>query len=86
MALEQLPMLPGQTTLVERVKYQLAVGSPFLFVTGDSGSGKTVFCEKLSSAIEEKYRCAFVPCNKKLTLRNLRELIFQQISPQTIFG
>ncbi len=86
MALEQLPMLPGQTTLVERVKYQLAVGSPFLFVTGDSGSGKTVFCEKLSSAIEEKYRCAFVPCNKKLTLRNLRELIFQQISPQTIFN
>lgn len=86
MALEQLPMLPGQTTLVERVKYQLAVGSPFLFVTGDSGSGKTVFCEKLSSAIEEKYRCAFVPCNKKLTLRNLRELIFQQISLQTIFN
>src|SRR5574344_513583 len=86
MALEQLPMLPGQTTLVERVRYQLAVGTPFLFLTGDSGSGKTVLCEKICSAVENDYLCAFVPCSEVPSLLKLRELLLQQLSPTTVFN
>lgn len=86
MALEQLPMLPGQTTLVERVRYQLSVGTAFVFVTGQTGSGKTVLCEKLSSVIDEEFLTAFVPCTPKMSLVNLREVLLQQLSPQTIFN
>lgn len=86
MALEQLPMLPGQTTLVERVRYQLAVGTPFVFVTGESGFGKTVISEKICSAVDNDYLCAFVPCSKALTIQKLRELLLQQLSPTTVFN
>jgi septal ring-binding cell division protein DamX len=86
MALEQLPMLPSQTTLIERVKYQLTVGNPFVVVTGERGSGKTVLLEKISSLIDEKFLCAFIPCSSKLEVSALREILMQQLSPNIIFN
>ena len=60
MALEQLPKLSSQTTLIERIKYQLSVGVPFIFVSGAKGSGKTVISEQILSCIDDSYVTAYI--------------------------
>ena len=87
MALEQLPRLTSQTSLVERVKYQISVGTPLVFVTGAFESGKTVFSEQLISSMDdEAFVCAFVPCQEKLSLEKLREILLKQLSANIVFN
>ncbi len=87
MALEQLPKLTSQSSLVERVKYQISVGSPLVFVTGSRESGKTVFCEQLISSLDgNEYQCAFVPCQDRLPIQKLREVLLQQLSDNMVFN
>ena len=87
MALEQLPRLTSQNSLVERVKYQITVGTPLVFVTGAFESGKTVFSEQLISSMDEdSFVCAFVPCQEKLSVEKLRELLLKQLSGNIVFN
>ena len=87
MALEQLPRLTSQTSLVERVKYQISVGTPLVFVTGAFESGKTVFSEQLISSMDdESFVCAFVPCQEKLSAEKLREILLKQLSGSLVFN
>ncbi|MGN1394610.1 MAG: SPOR domain-containing protein [Succinivibrionaceae bacterium] len=86
MALEQLPRITSQSTLVERVKYQLSIGLPFIFITGDKESGKTVCSELIISASDDKYQCAYVPCVDGMALNKAREFLLRQLSPTTIFN
>ena len=87
MALEQLPRLTSQNSLVERVKYQITVGTPLVFVTGAFESGKTVFSEQLISSMDEdSFICAFVPCQEKLSVEKLRELLLKQLSGNIVFN
>lgn len=86
MALEQLPKLPSQSTLIERIKYQLSVGTPFVFLSGAQGAGKTVICEKLISELDENYLCAYVPVEPKMPIEKVREVLLRQLSSSTIFN
>lgn len=86
MALEQLPRLSSQATLVERIKYQLSIGTPFIFVTGEDGTGKTVCCEQIISILDEMYQCAYIPCIEDMDISKAREYLLNQLSPSTIFN
>lgn len=86
MALEQLPKLSSQTTLIERIKYQLSVGVPFIFVSGTKGSGKTVISEQILSCIDDSYVTAYITCDNSMRLEKVRELLLRQLSPSSIFN
>ncbi len=81
----KLPTLQGQTTLVERVCYQLLVGTSLVFVTGGAGAGKTVFCEQLCASLPKKYGYALVPCTCHISSATFRSLLVHQIAPDIEF-
>lgn len=86
MALEQLPKLSSQTTLIERIKYQLSVGVPFIFVSGAKGAGKTVISEQILSCIDDSYVTAYITCDSSMKIEKVRELLLRQLSPSSIFN
>jgi hypothetical protein len=80
MALEQLPQLTSQKSLVERIKYQISVGAPFIILKGGLGAGKTVICEQLISAVDDKFIKAYIPGAGNHDLTKCREILLNQIS------
>ena len=80
MALEQLPQLTSQKSLVERIKYQISVGAPFIILKGSLGAGKTVICEQLISAVDDKFIKAYIPGAGNHDLTKCREILLNQIS------
>ena len=80
MALEQLPQLTSQKSLVERIKYQISVGAPFIILKGSLGAGKTVICEQLISAVDDKFVKAYIPGAGNHDLTKCREILLNQIS------
>ena len=86
MALEQLPVLTSQSSLVERIKYQLSVGAPFVMVKGALGSGKTVICEQLISSMDDTFVKAFIPCSGNSDLTKYREMLLNQLSVHQKFN
>lgn len=79
MALEQLPQLTSQKSLVERIKYQISVGAPFIILKGSLGAGKTVICEQLISAVDDKFIKAYIPGAGNHDLTKCREILLNQI-------
>ncbi len=80
MALEQLPQLTSQKSLVERIKYQISVGAPFIVIKGSLGAGKTVICEQLISSVDDKFIKAYIPGSGNPDLTKCREILLNQIS------
>ncbi len=60
---------------------QFAYGDKWIFLSGDSGSGRTSICEHVVNTLEGKFNTIFIPCKDDLSLVALRKLFLQQIAP-----
>ncbi len=60
---------------------QISYGDKWIFLSGDSGSGRTSICEHVVNTLEGKFNTIFIPCKDDLSLVALRKLFLQQIAP-----
>ena len=60
---------------------QFAYGDKWIFLSGDSGSGRTSICEHVVNTLEGKFNTIFIPCKDDLSLVALRKLFLQQVAP-----
>ncbi len=72
---------PSLLECVKKIQSDLTYGEKFIFLTGNSGSGRTSVCEHIVNALDETYSPVFIPCNKEMTLDRLRHLFLQQAAP-----
>lgn len=79
MALMQLPLLSGQQELIEQIKSVLLKGKNVVLL-GEHASGRTVFAEKLLSALEDdSYAQAYLSCREVKKVDEALTLITKQL-------
>ena len=84
---QRLPDLASQAHLRSRLHHLLAFSSPFIFLAGAAGSGRTLLCEQLLSMFDSPpWRVAFVSCQRGLPLSRLREILISQLAPAAVFN
>ena len=87
MNVQRLPDLASQAHLRSRLHHLLAFSSPFIFLAGAAGSGRTLLCEQLVSMFDSPpWRVAFVSCQNGLPLPRLREVLISQLIPAAVFN
>lgn len=74
-------VIPSQQQICARLADLVSKSEPFILLTGDSGSGRTVVLEQLVSAVERKIRAVYVPCRSDMSLARLRETLLKQLLP-----
>jgi DamX protein len=82
---QELPLLASQTQLRLRLSHLLAIPAPFIFLSGSTGSGRTLMCEQLLSMFETPWRVAYLSCQSTQTLARLRETLITQLVPLSVF-
>ena len=85
MSAQSLAELASQSSLVQRVLHLLEVSSPFVFLSGSAGSGKSTLCESLLSCIERPWAVAYLDYQEQFTASRARELLVQQCFSGAVF-
>lgn len=85
MSAQSLAELASQSSLVQRVRHLLEVSSPFVFLSGSGGSGKSTLCESLLSCIERPWSVAYLDYQEQFTASRARELLVQQCFAGAVF-
>lgn len=66
---------------VKHLQSDLEYGEKIIFLTGNSGSGRTSVCEHIVNALDESFSTVFIPCQKEMSVERLRQLFLQQAAP-----
>lgn len=85
MSAQSLPELASQSGLVLRVRHLLEVSSPFVFLSGLPGCGKSTLCESLLSGIERPWLVAYLDYKEQYTAPRVRELVIQHCFSGAVF-
>lgn len=80
-----LPELASQTGMVLRMRHLLEVSSPFIFLSGGSGCGKSLLCEALLSTIERPWLVAYLDYQESFSVSRVRELLVHSCFPGSVF-
>ena len=82
MALELLPNLSGHSELAARTTFHILRGG-VVVLSGPSGSGRTVFCEKIMASLEDKLSgTAYVEACTLASVDEVFKLILMQLAPE----
>lgn len=66
---------------VKHLQSDLEYGEKIIFLTGNSGSGRTSVCEHIVNALDESFSTVFIPCQREMSIERLRQLFLQQAAP-----
>lgn len=80
-----LPELATQTGMVLRMRHLLEVSSPFIFLSGTAGSGKSHLCETFLSSIERPWLVAYLDYQESFSSARVRELLVHSCFPGSVF-
>lgn len=83
---QQLPSLASQAQLLQRLHHLLAISSPFIFLSGSAGSGRTFLCEQLLSLFESSWRVAYLGCHAAAPVSRWRDTLITQLVPLSVFN
>lgn len=84
MALELLPNLSGHSELAMRTTFHILRGG-VVVLSGPSGSGRTVFCEKIMASLEDKLSgTAYVEACTLASVDEVFKLILMQLAPESL--
>lgn len=84
MALELLPNLSGHSELATRTTFHILRGG-VVVLSGPSGSGRTVFCEKIMASLEDKLSgTAYVEACTLASVDEVFKLILMQLAPESL--
>lgn len=85
MDVEALASLDSQKRCCDELLQQVFAKDAFILLSGERGSGRTAVCEQVVNATDNKLPAVFIPCQKDMQLKRLRELFLQQLLPNTPF-
>ena len=85
MDVEALASLASQKRCCDELLQQVFAKEAFILLSGERGSGRTAVCEQVVNAADNKLPAVFIPCQKDMQLKRLRELFLQQLLPNTKF-
>lgn len=85
MAFAQLKASPSQNEICDEVSHLLLLENSFVFLSGQSGSGRTSILEQILSRLEGRFLTVFIPCSSEMLPDQLRELFLQQLFPTQEF-
>ena len=85
MDVEALASLASQKRCCDELLQQVFAKEAFILLSGELGSGRTAVCEQVVNAADNKLPAVFIPCQKDMQLKRLRELFLQQLLPNTKF-
>ena len=74
MDVEALASLASQKRCCDELLQQVFAKEAFILLSGERGSGRTAVCEQVVNAADNKLPAVFIPCQKDMQLKRLREL------------
>lgn len=86
MSAMDFPELDSQTQLLGRLIHLLQHSSPFVFLSGEPGSGRTTLSQQLLGAFVSPWKVAFVGGKANETPSRYRERLVSQWYPERVFN
>ena len=78
--------LPSQLQLIERLQHLIYLSSSLVFVSGETGSGKSTLIENLSNTLNADLQQVYISLEAKPTAEKLRQQIIGQIYDHPLFN
>ena len=78
--------LPSQLQLIERLQHLIYLSSSLIFVSGESGSGKTTVTENLSNVLSSDLQQVYVSLATAPTAVKLRQQIISKLYDKALFN
>lgn len=85
MDIGSLKFFKSQSDFISSLVKDVLNKESFIILSGDSKSGRSVICEQVVNASDGKAQTVFIPCHKDMSISRLRELLLQQLIPNTKF-
>ncbi len=73
--------LHSQLQLCEQLMQQADKGDTFMFLSGETGSGRSTLLELTATGVERKMRSVYLPCTQETTLGSLTKILASQLLP-----
>lgn len=78
--------LPSQLQLIERLQHLIYLSSSLLFVSGESGTGKSTLTENLSNVLPSDLQQVYISLSNGPTIEKLRQQIISQLYDNPLFN
>lgn len=78
--------LPSQLQLIERLQHLIYLSSSLIFVSGETGSGKSTLTENLSNSLNIDLQQIYISLSNTPTVDKLRQQIIGQIYDHPLFN
>jgi len=78
--------LPSQLQLIERLQHHIYLSSSLIFVSGETGSGKSTLTENLSNILPSDLQQVYISLLNELTESALRQKIIAQLYDKALFN
>jgi DamX protein len=82
----RLISLPSQLQLIDRLQHLIYLSSSLIFISGETGSGKSTLVEQLSNCLPGNIQEVFIQLNEQLSNSQIRQKIIQQLYKQPLFN
>lgn len=77
--------LPSQQQLVSRLLQLVGLSSSFIFLSGPSGSGRSVVSQELMASLDARWQISFASLHPEMNLARIREMLILQLAPHAVF-
>ncbi|MDN2664036.1 AAA family ATPase [Psychromonas sp. 14N.309.X.WAT.B.A12] len=78
--------LPSQLQLLERLQHHIYLSSSLIFITGETGSGKTTLTENLSNTLPPDLKQVYLSLSNVATVPVLRQKVIEQLFDRALFN
>jgi len=85
MVVRQSIAIPSQLQLIDRLQHHIYLSSSLIFVSGETGSGKSALLEQLSNGLPNNIQESFILLNDQLTESQIRQQTIMQLYHAPLF-
>jgi len=78
--------LPSQLQLLERLQHHIYLSSFLIFITGETGSGKTTLTENLTNTLPADLKQVYLALSDVATIPVLRQKVIEQLFDRALFN
>lgn len=77
--------LPSQQQLVARLLQLIGHSSSFIFLSGPTGSGRSVVSQELMASLDARWQIGYASLQPEMALTRIREMLIHQLTPHAVF-
>lgn len=81
-----LILLPSQLQLIERLQHIIYLSSSLIFVSGDTGAGKSVLTENLSNSLPADVQQVYISLTSMPSIASMRQQIIVRLYDKPLFN